>query len=110
MINRTELAGYTLLASAFVLTAILFVQVSQYSGNEAHAEMVARSGSVTMLTTNLRSEEDLVYLLDSQSQQLLVYKLDATRHEIQLMSNGKKDIGALFGNNSGRPNSNNRPR
>lgn len=82
--TRTQLASYCLLASAFVLGAILLVQVSRYVENEARADMVTNARSVTVLSVKTNNGE-LLAILDSRNEILLGYLLDASRREFKLM-------------------------
>ena len=88
--TRTELACYCLLASAFVLGAMLMFQVSRYVENTAHAEMVTTARSVSVLSTRADTDREMLYVLDSRNELLLGYLLDPNRRRFEFM--GKLDI------------------
>ncbi len=83
--TRTELASYCLLASAFVLGAMLMIQVSRYVENEAQADMVTNARSVTVLSVKADNDRELLAVLDSRNEQLLGYMLDPNKREFRLM-------------------------
>lgn len=77
--NRIQTACYMLMASAFVMTGLLLVQVGSRLTPEAHAEMVIRGGGITIMTGRTRTGEESLFMLDDVSQQLLVYTADPSR-------------------------------
>ncbi len=82
--TRTKLASYCLLASAFVLGAMLMIQVAGYVENEARADMVTTARSVSILSARTDNGE-LLAILDSRNEMLMGYLLDASRREFKLM-------------------------
>ena len=93
--NRTQLGCYTLLASAFVLAAMILMQASRLIDDRAHAEMVVNKDSVTMITTQFQTDSEILYILDSRSGRLFAYMLDPNTQVIQPMST--MDLGREFG-------------
>jgi len=71
-------------ASAFVIGAIILAQAGRLPVNAAHAEIAADRGSYTLLTARSgRGPEtepyELLYVIDSREQVLLVYEVEDTR-------------------------------
>lgn len=91
------LTCYALFASACVLTAALVVTASQKSIlPAANAELVINAGGLQFLTAT--TEQDTVeslFVLDSASGKLLVYKLDQGKKRIELI--GLEDVKKRFG-------------
>lgn len=108
--NRTQLATYTLMASAFVLAALVCVQASRHIENEAHAEMVINGNTITLLSTAVARDAEAIYVLDSGQSRLLVYAHDPNRKFIDLIA--AMDIGDMFerAQGGGGDDSNNRRR
>jgi len=94
--NRTQLACYSLMASAFVLTAMIFIQASRLMDDAAHAEMVVNRGTVTMMSTAFRTDADIIYVMDSANSRLLAYMVDPNQKVIQLLRGGIMDITREF--------------
>jgi hypothetical protein len=86
--NRIQLACYALLASAFILGAMVIMKASVYVDNLAYGEMVVNRGTVTLLATalNNRNNEELLYVLDSRNERLMAYGLDPTRNRLELLA------------------------
>ncbi len=97
--NRDHLQTtcYALFASACVLTAALVVTASQKNVlPTANAEMVVNAGALQFLTAV--TEQDTVeslFVLDSASGKLLIYKLDQGKKRIELV--GLEDLKKRFG-------------
>lgn len=83
-------AAAVLWASAFVIAALIILQAGRLPGNAAHAEMVADRGSYTLMTASSGRGPDakpyeILYVLDSREQMLLVYEVeDARRRQVVL--------------------------
>ncbi len=72
--TRTQTACYALIASAFVLAAMLAAAVSQRHDPAAHAEMVVNKNVFTILTAaGFQENEEFIYLLDNKNERLLCY-------------------------------------
>ncbi len=94
--DRTQLACYGLLASAFVLGALLLVQLQHRSlTQEANAAMAMTSGSVTAMTARTRTNEESLFILESSAQRLLIYRTDISRNQLRLMQN--INLANIFG-------------
>ena len=91
------LTCYALFASACVLTAALVVTASQKSIlPAANAELVVNAGGLQFLTAvTEQSTVESLFVLDSASGKLLVYKLDQGKKRIELI--GLEDVKKRFG-------------
>lgn len=95
--NRTTLACYALLASAFVLAALLFTQLQSHSMlSEAQASMVVNDAPVSAMTLKSRNGEEVLCILENTSQKLLIYRTDLTRKQMRLVQN--INLANMFGN------------
>lgn len=75
--NRTQLACYSLMASAFVLAALLMVRTHSLLEQPAHAAPFSMYGdNVNVATGSTPQGIDVVYILDSSSEQLVVYSFN----------------------------------
>ena len=76
---------------AFVLAALVIVQAGRLPGNPAYADQSVQVGGYTLLTTNSGKGNDadpdeLLYVLDSREEILLVYQVpDARQKQISLL-------------------------
>ena len=101
--NRTTLACYSLLASAFVLAAIVFVQIQSSSIlPQAQASMVVSNPPINAMTLKARNGEEFLCILENASQRLLIYRTDVARKQLRLMKNIK--LSDAFGRVSGGSN------
>ncbi len=73
--TRTQLACYSLLASSFVLAALLLVQLQGGSllPSARAGEVVTRT-NLTLLMARTRPDEESLFVLDDITQKVLVYK------------------------------------
>jgi len=93
--NRIQIACYTMLATAFVLTSLILLQASRLIESRAHAEMVVNKDAVTMISTQYQGDSELVYILDSRSGRLFAYMLNPNSRTIDLMATA--DMTREFG-------------
>jgi hypothetical protein len=90
-------AAAVLWASAFVIAALIIVQAGRLPGNAAHAHMTAERGSYTLLTCDSGkggqiNPNELLYIIDSRDQMLLLYEVeDARKKQILLRDGGNLD-------------------
>ena len=95
-------AAAVLWASAFLLAAMVITQAGRLIDNPAYANQAVESNGYTLLTVNSGRGEDcdpyeLLYVIDSREQTLLVYEIeDAQRRQITLR-NGM-NLPSLFRN------------
>lgn len=95
--TRTRLACYCLLASAFILAALVLVQASRYVDNTARADQVVTKDTVTMITASShRADSEIIYVLESEQRMLMAYMLDPNREVLQLLKGGTMDVGRSF--------------
>lgn len=66
-----------LTASALVIAALVIVQAGRIlTGEPARADLVASSGSFTMLTAEVSNSNDVLLVLDGRSEELMVYRVE----------------------------------
>lgn len=85
-------------ASAFVLAALVILQAGRLVGGEARAEMVSQAGTFTVLTADA-SSEDILLVLDSRKELLLVYKVE-NANSVELFQ--RYEVPRLFQDARGR--------
>jgi hypothetical protein len=77
MKNTRLTSSSALSASALVIAALVILQAGKLlSGPEAKADLVSSSGTVTLLTAEANNSNDVLMVLDSRSEELLVYRLE----------------------------------
>lgn len=86
--NRIQTACFCLLASAFVLSAILVVRIDQQAApNAAHADQVIAMPAFTMMTARTRGNqgggEESLFVLDNNAGVLVVYAPNVGRKQIE---------------------------
>lgn len=84
--TRTRTTAYCLIASACVLAALLFVQISHRMPSRAQAEMVARQGELTILSAQAAGDGEIVYVLNSELGQLLAYVVNPETGAIEMVA------------------------
>lgn len=93
--TRTQLACISLIASAFVLGALVLDRVAdRLPQNQAQAEMVISKDNITKLTTQFEADSELVYVLDGRQELLLAYLVDPNRGILQLV--GRLNLARVF--------------
>ncbi len=95
--TRTQLACYSLMASAFLLAGLLIVNLPDRLAPQANAAMVLNKDTLTLLTARTRSDEEALFVLDSLNAKLLIYRLDIGKKQIELA--GTADLTQLFETN-----------
>ncbi|MBX3377860.1 MAG: hypothetical protein KF678_12755 [Phycisphaeraceae bacterium] len=75
---KTKLStSAALTASAIILAALVIVQGGRILGGDpVRAEMVTSSGGFTALTSQVSNSQDILLVLDSRSEELLVYRVE----------------------------------
>lgn len=82
-----------LAASALVLLALILVRAGGVGPERtAMAEMIGTSGSYTAMTTRSGTEE-LLYMIDDRSEQLLIYRVRGT-NTVDLVE--RQDLRQMF--------------
>ncbi|MBX2853140.1 MAG: hypothetical protein KTR15_15505 [Phycisphaeraceae bacterium] len=103
--NRIQTACFCLIASAFVLAAILVVRVDQQSAsNAAHADMVIAQPQFTMMTARTRgggggnngnAGDESLFILENTRGILLVYTPNIGREQLTPITSIK--MSEIFG-------------
>lgn len=87
--NHIQTACFCLLASAFVLAAVLVVRVDQQAApNAAHADQVIAQPAFTMMTARTRGGdngpgEESLFILDNNAGVLVVYAPNVGKSQIE---------------------------
>lgn len=90
---RIDLSA-VLWASAFILAALVIIQAGRMPGNQAHAEMATGNETYTLLTADAgtggdQRPDELLFVIDSRDQMLLVYRIeDASHKRVSLIAGG----------------------
>jgi len=96
--NRIQTACFMLLASAFVLSAILVVRLDKVdTQNPAQADQViAQPDSFSLMTARTRGDDESLFVLDSRGGKLVIYTPNVGRQ--QLVVTRAFNLSELFGN------------
>lgn len=90
-----EKACYLLIASSFVLAAMLLAALQDRITPQAHATpMLLSRDNLTVMTAKTRVNEESLVILDNASQKLLIYNLDVPKQRMNL--SGAIDLAQLF--------------
>ena len=101
--NRTQMASYSLLASAFVLTGLLIVKMQGVDFlPKAHADQVVTKANITAMTARSRNDEEALFILDNVSQKLLIYKIRLVGRAGRIELARSLDLANAFGNKGGK--------
>ena len=99
--SQVNPAAATLWASAFVIAALVILQLGKLPGNPAHADgVLAERGNYTLLTTDAGEGDgqrryQMLYVLDSSEQVLLVYQVEDAQRNVMTLRDGG-NVNALF--------------
>ena len=96
MMNRTQLAGAALTASAMILAGLLIVQMQRHEPPTPYAvaEQVINTGAFSLMTAKTRDNEEALFMLDNLNEKLLIYRLDLGRKRLELA--GSAEISEIF--------------
>lgn len=102
-----QTACFALIGSAFVLGALLLVNIQDRFTPQAEAGLVIARDRFTLLTAKTKNGEENLFVIENSSQKLLVYKVEVQRNNMILA--GVFPIGQFFaarggGGAAGRPN------
>jgi len=80
-------------ASAFVIMALIIIQAGRLPGNAALAATTADRGSYTLMTADAGKggetrPNELLYVIDSREQMLLVYEVEDVRRKQMVLRDG----------------------
>jgi hypothetical protein len=95
--NRIQLACYCLIASAFVLAALLVANIGPRLGSviqPAEAGLVIAKNNFTFLTARARAGDEALFVIDNFNEQLLIYSVDAGRKRMDVAN--VVDLSRLF--------------
>jgi len=92
--NRTQLAGFALIASAFVMAALLVNKLPARLESEARANFVVNRDNFTMMTARTRADEEALFVLENGSQKLLIYTMDIGHRRLNPV--GFADLSIMF--------------
>lgn len=92
--TRTQLAGYGLLCTTFILAALLVIRVDARLESEAQAAMVIAQENFTLMTAKSRNNEEALFILDNSNARLLIYRLNVGRKALENSAN--EDMAAAF--------------
>lgn len=81
--GATTFARAALCASAFVLAALIVLQLGAGRGTPASASTVAAVGDITALTASITTDEETLCVLDARAEKLLVYRVQ-NRNRLEL--------------------------
>ncbi|HWB20812.1 MAG TPA: hypothetical protein VG711_10955 [Phycisphaerales bacterium] len=86
-------AAAVLWASAFIITALIILQAGRMAENPAYAEMAIDRGSYSLMTADSGrgsqlDPDELLYIIDSRDQVLLVYEVEDARQKIFTLRDG----------------------
>lgn len=85
--TKIQTACYCLLASAFVLTGVLIVQVDKTSAPKtAQADQVIAQSQFSLMTASTRGEEESLFILDNRQGTLVVYKPNIPRAQLEVVA------------------------
>ncbi len=95
--NRTELACYGLLVSAFLLAGMLVVQVQSRGplAPTAEAAMSITRGDLSVMTARTKDNEEALFVMDNISQELHILTLDMSKKRLERQDTRRLD--RLFG-------------
>ena len=95
--NRTELACYGLLVSAFLLAGMLVVQMQSRGplSPTAEAEMSITRGDLSVMTARTKDNEEALFVMDNISQELHIITLDISKKRLERQDTRRLD--KLFG-------------
>lgn len=92
--DRIPYACYALIASAFVLSGLILTQLSGRVVQPAHAGEAILRDNLTVVTAQSRDGEDALYVLDSVTERLMVYRLDVAKKRLELAA--MTDLAQVF--------------
>jgi len=95
--NKIQLACAGLIGSAFVLTGLLLVNMQDRFSSTADAGLVLSKDNFTIMTAKTRVNEEALFIIENNSQKLMVYKTDITKKVISPAAQ-PYDLATAFGN------------
>lgn len=94
MMTRIQMACWALVASAFVLGAILVAELGSVS-NQAKANMVIDRDNFSLMTARTANGVDSLFVLDNTHGELLIYNMNVPNNRLDLV--GSVNLNQAFG-------------
>ena len=94
MTRKEKMMTAVLGASALALAATLCVRMP---ASTAHADQVINAGGYTFVTAEMQQGEEVLYVLDSGSRSVLVYKAMAKGRQSEMQLVGRMPLEQVFG-------------
>lgn len=92
--DRNHYACYALIASAFVLCGLIVTQLGGRVVQPAHASEAILRDNLTVVTAQSRDGEDALFVLDSISERLMIYRLEVGKKRMELVAS--TDLAQVF--------------
>lgn len=87
--TRSGMTSAALWASAFVIGALVIVQAGRLPVNPAFADQAVADHGYTLVTGESgRSDAEVLYVLDSRSETMLVYEIEDARQKQVILRDG----------------------
>lgn len=93
--SRHQLAIYSLTASALILAGLLAVRMGSFTP-EANAELVLSKDSFTIMTARTAANDESLFVLNTQSGQLVVYGTELRGNGGEVSPIGYQDMSVIF--------------
>ena len=109
--TRIQMACYGLMGSAFVIGALLVVQMeNKHVLSTAQADQVVFKNNITAMTARTAQSEEGLFILDNASQRLLIYQttLRGNAGEVNLVESIPLNQMFAGGGGAQAPNNNRR--
>lgn len=97
--NRIQYACFALIASAFVLAGMLVSQMGSRLVQPAYAGEAILRDNLSTVTAQAREGEDALFVLDSISERLMIYRLEAGKKRLELAAS--VNLAELFAGGGG---------
>lgn len=92
--DRNHYACYALIASAFVLCGLIVTQLGGRVVQPAHAGEAILRDNLTVVTAQARDGEDALFVLDSITSQLMIYRMEVGKKRLELAAS--TDLAMVF--------------
>ena len=94
--NKTQFASYCLIASAFVLTAVLVASFDKdiAVSTTAEAQYIVDSDDFTLMSADIREGEEGLFVLDNNLSRILIYRARPEDPSLRLVN--QLDLTQIF--------------
>jgi len=99
--NRIQLACYTLIASAFILSGLLISRVGSPLDNQAYGNLVIDRENFTLLVAQSANDRQSLFILDGNRGRLNIYTPEVRKQELELKTT--VELSDLFGSGAAGP-------